>query len=167
MGGTTHQHKRKNWLAIIHYQPIAVPRKGLEPSHLAAHAPETCASTNSATWACIGDPGGTRTHDPLIKSQLLYQLSYGVKRAVPCLICGCKITANFWTGQIFSQKKSQKLAFFALRARTFYYRTLSHHVCTTPPKNSRSNCCWNGCGWYLRGSNQGHADFQSTALPLS
>ena len=25
-----------------------------------------------------GDPGGTRTHDPLIKSQLLYQLSYGV-----------------------------------------------------------------------------------------
>ena len=26
----------------------------------------------------IGDPGGTRTHDPLIKSQLLYQLSYGV-----------------------------------------------------------------------------------------
>ena len=26
------------------------------------------------------DPGGTRTHDPLIKSQLLYQLSYGVMR---------------------------------------------------------------------------------------
>ena len=28
-----------------------VPKKGLEPSRLAAHAPETCASTNSATWA--------------------------------------------------------------------------------------------------------------------
>ena len=28
-----------------------VPRAGLEPAHLAAHAPETCASTNSATWA--------------------------------------------------------------------------------------------------------------------
>ena len=26
-----------------------VPKEGLEPSHLAAHAPETCASTNSAT----------------------------------------------------------------------------------------------------------------------
>ena len=26
----------------------------------------------------FSDPGGTRTHDPLIKSQLLYQLSYGV-----------------------------------------------------------------------------------------
>ena len=28
-----------------------VPRTGLEPAHLSAHAPETCASTNSATWA--------------------------------------------------------------------------------------------------------------------
>ncbi len=28
-----------------------VPRKGLEPSHLAALAPEASASTNSATWA--------------------------------------------------------------------------------------------------------------------
>ncbi len=28
----------------------------------------------------LGDPGEARTHDPLIKSQLLYQLSYGVLR---------------------------------------------------------------------------------------
>ena len=28
------------------------------------------------------DPGGTRTHDPLIKSQLLYQLSYGVMQSL-------------------------------------------------------------------------------------
>ena len=28
-----------------------MPRKGLEPSRLAAHGPEPCASTNSATWA--------------------------------------------------------------------------------------------------------------------
>ena len=28
-----------------------VPRTGLEPACLATHAPETCASTNSATWA--------------------------------------------------------------------------------------------------------------------
>lgn len=26
----------------------------------------------------IGDPGENRTHDPMIKSHLLYQLSYGV-----------------------------------------------------------------------------------------
>src|SRR5579871_4813574 len=30
---------------------VLVPRKGLEPSRLAAHGPEPCASTNSATWA--------------------------------------------------------------------------------------------------------------------
>ena len=35
-----------------------------------------------------GDPGGTRTHDPLIKSQLLYQLSYGV---IACCNCGAKV----------------------------------------------------------------------------
>ena len=32
-------------------------------------------SSCDSNWS---DPGGTRTHDPLIKSQLLYQLSYGV-----------------------------------------------------------------------------------------
>ena len=26
----------------------------------------------------FSDPGGARTHDPMIKSHLLYQLSYGV-----------------------------------------------------------------------------------------
>ena len=31
------------------------------------------------TLSCSGDPGETRTLGPLIKSQLLYQLSYGVK----------------------------------------------------------------------------------------
>ncbi len=31
-----------------------VPRKGLEPSRLATHRPERCASTNSATWARRG-----------------------------------------------------------------------------------------------------------------
>ncbi len=35
-----------------------------------------------------GDPGGTRTHDPLIKSQLLYQLSYGV---IVCSIATAKV----------------------------------------------------------------------------
>ena len=30
---------------------VAVPRTGIEPARLAAHAPETCASTYSATWA--------------------------------------------------------------------------------------------------------------------
>ena len=30
---------------------VPVPRTGIEPARLAAHAPETCASTYSATWA--------------------------------------------------------------------------------------------------------------------
>ncbi len=30
---------------------FGVPRTGIEPARLAAHAPETCASTSSATWA--------------------------------------------------------------------------------------------------------------------
>src|SRR5436309_8814166 len=29
----------------------------------------------------LGEPGGTRTHDPLIKSQVLYRLSYGLRAA--------------------------------------------------------------------------------------
>ena len=28
-----------------------VPKKGLEPLHLAAQVPETCVSTNFTTWA--------------------------------------------------------------------------------------------------------------------
>ena len=32
---------------------ILVPTEGLEPPHLAAHGPEPCASTNSATWASL------------------------------------------------------------------------------------------------------------------
>ena len=31
----------------------------------------------NATSLQIGEPDGIRTHDPLIKSQMLYQLSYG------------------------------------------------------------------------------------------
>ena len=34
----------------IHSEEI-VPRTGLEPARRETHAPETCASTNSATWA--------------------------------------------------------------------------------------------------------------------
>jgi hypothetical protein len=34
----------------------------------------------------ISDPAGTRTLDPLIKSQLLYQLSYGVKCGIANII---------------------------------------------------------------------------------
>ena len=32
--------------------------------------------TTPCGWFFIGEPGGIRTHDPLIKSQMLYRLSY-------------------------------------------------------------------------------------------
>ena len=37
-----------------------VPRTGLEPARRETHAPETCASTNSATWAQNTYPHLTR-----------------------------------------------------------------------------------------------------------
>ena len=36
---------------LQHLKMFFVPRTGLEPARLSTHAPETCASTNSATWA--------------------------------------------------------------------------------------------------------------------
>jgi hypothetical protein len=38
-----------------------VPTEGLEPPHLAAHGPEPCASTNSATWALNNTGVATET----------------------------------------------------------------------------------------------------------
>ena len=48
------------------------------------------------------DPGGARTLDPLIKSQLLYQLSYGVVLRVLISLLRCKVSAYFSFMQIFS-----------------------------------------------------------------
>ena len=61
-----------------------VPKAGIEPARY--YLPQdfkSCASTYSATQAICygrktGDPEAIRTPDPLIKSQLLYRLSYGV-----------------------------------------------------------------------------------------
>ena len=59
-----------------------VPRTGLEPAHLAACAPETHASTNSAIWAYTHKvqkkraENETRTRDPDLGKVVLYQLSY-------------------------------------------------------------------------------------------
>ena len=49
---------------------------------------------NSLKIKC--DPGGARTLDPMIKSHLLYQLSYGV-------ICGYKSNAFCRTDKSFLQ----------------------------------------------------------------
>lgn len=56
-------------------RPISIPMrvKGLEPPRPKAPDPKSGASANSAKPAY--DPCWARTSDPLIKSQLLYQLS--------------------------------------------------------------------------------------------
>src|SRR3954470_3193203 len=66
------QRKIKRWLEAPGEDPRIqdgfsermVPKAGLEPARVAPHAPQTCASTNSATWAqrtCSARPvrGGT------------------------------------------------------------------------------------------------------------
>ena len=47
----------------------------------------------------IGEPGGIRTHDPLIKSQMLYRLSYRPSHNEPCIMHKKK----------FVNKKNQKM----------------------------------------------------------
>ena len=47
------------------------------------------------------DPGEARTLDPLIKSQLLYQLSYGVSSVRFISELRCKVTLIFYAVQIF------------------------------------------------------------------
>ena len=68
-----------------------------------------------------GDPGGTRTHDPLIKSQLLYQLSYGV---IVCSIATAKvllfsepptILVIFFEKKYFFRFKHPKNAYFCVK----------------------------------------------------
>ena len=49
--------------------------KGLEPPRRKALDPKSSASANSATPAYTYEPYWARPSDPLIKSQMLYQLS--------------------------------------------------------------------------------------------
>ena len=63
-----------------------VPKVGIEPTRY--YLPQdfkSCASTYSATQAKNGVPEMNRTSDPLIKSQLLYRLSYGDLFMVPTI----------------------------------------------------------------------------------
>src|SRR6266536_268089 len=66
---------------------------GAEPSKMLAVVPRWFLRGGQQNHLCAftaysleiqhitGEPGGTRTHDPLIKSQVLYRLSYGLRAA--------------------------------------------------------------------------------------
>lgn len=63
VSGDTRYTRLPNWRGTqaIRLRSRMVPRRGLEPPRLAAHGPEPCASTNSATWArCAADVSGQR-----------------------------------------------------------------------------------------------------------
>ena len=101
-----------------------VPRTGLEPACLSTHAPETCASTNSATWAIIKSKkraeNETRTRDPNLGKVMLYQLSYF--RITSTTVhhfpdCECKGNLFFETTKIIDYLFLKKVTnFFGLTA---------------------------------------------------
>src|SRR3954447_16022325 len=49
--GSWHQRREKSSAGDWGGKRRMVPKTGLEPVRIAPHAPQTCASTNSATWA--------------------------------------------------------------------------------------------------------------------
>ena len=68
-----------------------VPKTGLEPAHLTAHAPETCASTNSATWAL-----NQNWYSCLNTNYwLLVERKTGFEPATPTLARSCSTTELF------------------------------------------------------------------------
>ena len=68
-----------------------VPKTGLEPEHLTAHAPETCASTNSATWAL-----NQNWYSCLNTNYwLLVERKTGFEPATPTLARSCSTTELF------------------------------------------------------------------------
>jgi hypothetical protein len=53
-------------------------RETRTPMPFRAPPPQDGVSTNFTSWAEVSDSAGARTQDPLIKSQMLYQLSYRI-----------------------------------------------------------------------------------------
>ena len=96
----------------------------------------------------LSDPGEARTLDPLIKSQLLYQLSYGVIVFFVLLRCfpqlRCKGTLFFLYHQIFLNLFSAKFGFqvhfqqYRLFFNLFYLIAIIYLSVNSPIKQSRS-----------------------------
>ena len=87
----------------------------------------------------ISDPGEARTLDPLIKSQLLYQLSYGVivdasansVFATPFRFCDAKLESFFETTKSFEIFFNDDLH-FPISTNQFYTRGPEGRDCLQP-----------------------------------
>lgn len=71
-------------------------------------APQARASTNSAMCAKKSDLAGSRTQDPLLKREMLYQLSYQVIGKTACKTNYYFITDKYIFGFIFDKKKTHQ-----------------------------------------------------------
>ena len=93
--------------------------------------PKSGASANSATAAFQiqknGDPPGTRTRDTLIKSQVLYQLSYGHKYSI-CLLQLKYCNRYGRKSQAFCRIFSQKICRRAAGAGTWSINALQNRI---------------------------------------
>ena len=83
-----HRHGR-----LVGKDALSREHRAAEPSKMLAVVPRWFLRGGQQNHLCAftaysleiqhitGEPGGTRTHDPLIKSQVLYRLSYGLRAA--------------------------------------------------------------------------------------
>ena len=112
-------------------QLIDVPRTGLEPARRETHAPETCASTNSATWALpnFQRKSGKRDSDP---------------RPQPWQGCALPtelFPQSFCINTSISLNAGAKVSTFTFRSKYFLYFFKKTHKKNTHPNVFTLNPC--------------------------
>ena len=81
----------KSWGTKKGLQSPCAQREIRTPTPFRALPPQDSVSTNSTIWAkVVSDSAGVRTQDPLIKSQMLYQLSYRIMLQITFPVLGAQ-----------------------------------------------------------------------------
>ena len=122
-----------------------MPRTGVEPALLSKYAPETYASTNSATWACIPLFGVPRTRLELAPPYGDYPLKVaclpipppGLADLVFLLEIGCKSTNFFRHGQKKMFLKGllfRKMLTVMMKCAAFFLFPFTRDFCKTDSK---------------------------------
>ena len=97
-----------------------VPRTGLEPACLSTHAPETCASTNSATWAFL----------QYIKKAASYRVCYRLERKTglePATLTLARLCSTNWATSAITGAKIEVFFYFPKPDCTFLHYFYSLH----------------------------------------